>query len=109
MKPTKRGKKLGTAERKGFTNGEPWTATERDCNAPWSGGRNGSRFRCTLCGYRFKPGDMVRWQYTNDVQGAGGNPLVCTDCDGSKEEIVKEMKARYAEVDGRMWSFCSGE
>jgi hypothetical protein len=89
-----------------FTNGKPWIATEADCKVSWGGGANGSRFRCHLCGHRFKPGDQVRWQYTNDTPGAGGNPLVCKDCDGTKEEIVEKMKAMYAEAKGRMWWFC---
>ncbi len=89
-----------------FTNGKPWIATEKDCNANWSCAKNGERFRCYLCGYRFKPGDQVRWQHTNDTPGASGNPLVCTSCDGTKEEIVAKMKAMYEESTGRMWWFC---
>lgn len=89
-----------------FTDGKPWTATEKDCKAPWSGGKNGSRFRCALCGYRFKVGDRVRWQFTNDIKGAGGNPLVCKSCDGTKEEIVAQVRAGYAAMkEDKMWWF----
>lgn len=87
-----------------FTDGKPWVATEAECKAQW-GGRKGG-FRCVLCGYRFIPGDTVRWQYTNDSPGACGNPLVCVACDGSKEEIVAKMIAMRAETKGRMWWFC---
>ena len=76
-----------------FTDGKPWIATEEDCKKPWSGGKNGKYFTCGICGYKFKPGDTVRWQFTNDVPGASGNPLVCTNCDGTKEEIAE--KRRY--------------
>ena len=89
-----------------FTDGKPWIATEKDCKTAWSCGKDGKYFRCALCGYKFKPGDRVRWQYTNDVPGAHGNPFVCKDCDTTKEEIVAEIKARYAERDSRMWWFC---
>ncbi len=89
----------------GFTDQNPWVATEEDCKRPWSGGKNGLRFRCFLCGHRFKPGDRVRWQYTNDIPGASGNPMVCESCDGTKEEIVLKVKLMYAEAKGRMWWF----
>jgi hypothetical protein len=75
-----------------FTDGKPWVVTEKDCRVSWAGGKNGKYFLCGLCGYKFKPGDTVRWQYTNDVQGASGNPLVCVECDGTKEEIVIKYK-----------------
>lgn len=92
-----------------FTNGLPWLATDADCSVAWGGSKGGTRFRCTLCGYRLNPGDRVRWQYTNDVPGAGGNPLVCEGCDGTKEEIVEKMKNMYAEAENRMWWFIQGE
>jgi hypothetical protein len=70
-----------------FTDGKPWTASKQDCQLPWHGG-----FRCKLCGKKFVAGDIVRWQYTNDTAGAGGNPLVCVKCDGTKEAIIERMK-----------------
>jgi len=90
-----------------FTDGNPWIATANDCSTCWGGALNGAHFRCYLCGHRFKPGDRVRWQYTNDVAEAAGNPLVCEECDGTKEEIVVRMIAMYAEARGRMWWFCN--
>jgi hypothetical protein len=89
-----------------FTNGKPWIATEKDVHASWSGGKDGKYFRCALCGYKFKVGDTVRLQYTNDVPGAGGNPLVCQKCDGTKEEIVAKWRAMHEESKGRWWWFC---
>jgi hypothetical protein len=92
-----------------FTDGKPFVATEADCRAHWGGGRNGVWFRCYLCGHKFKPGDVVRWQYTNDVQGAGGNPMVCQKCDGTKDEIVAKWKAMWDDANGRMWWFSRTE
>lgn len=75
-----------------FTHGKPFVATEADCEFRWRCKPPGEGFRCGLCGERFRPGDTVRWQFTNDVPGAGGNPMVCESCDGTKEEICGKMK-----------------
>jgi len=88
-----------------FTNGKSWIATSEDCSRSWGCTKDGKRFRCYLCGYKFVPGDVVRWQYTNDIPGAGGNPLVCKDCDGTKEEIIAKWRAMYDEAKERMWWF----
>jgi hypothetical protein len=89
-----------------FTDGKPFVATEEDLKRPWMGGKRGEYFRCFLCGHRFVPGDVVRWQFTNDIPGAAGNPLVCKACDGTKDEVVAKWKAMHSEVNGRMWWFC---
>lgn len=88
-----------------FTDGKPFTVLKEDLKRPWSGGRNGEHFRCYLCGYRFKERDTVRWQFTNDVPGAAGNPLVCQNCDGTKEEIVAKWKQMISDAKERMWWF----
>lgn len=88
-----------------FTDGKPWVVTDKDCRAKWGGADNGKRFRCYLCGHKFVPGDVARWQYTNDTPDAGGNPMVCKDCDGTKDEIVEKWKAMHAEANRRMWWF----
>lgn len=92
-----------------FTDGKPWTVTEEDVGRMWSGGKNGKYFRCGLCGHKFQPGDYARWQYTNDIPGAGGNPMVCEKCDGTKEEIVAKWAAMHEESNNRMWWFCHRE
>ena len=74
-----------------FTDRKPWVATEDDCKAPWGGLRNGANFKCAFCGHKFIPGDKVRWEFTNDTKGAGGNPLICVECDGTREEIIAKM------------------
>lgn len=68
-------------------------ADERVCNAPWLCGKNGRYFRCALCGYKFKVGDLYRAVFTNDTPGASGNPVVCEKCNGTNEEV----KARWGE------------
>jgi len=88
-----------------FTDQQPQWATESDLKGPWSGGKNGIYFRCYLCGYKFKLGDYWRWVYTNDTPGAWGNPLVCQDCDGTKEEIVKKWAKMHTEAETKYWWF----
>ena len=78
-----------------FTDGKPFVVTEESRRAPWSGGKNGECFRCYLCGYKFKLGDTARWQFTNNIPGAGGNPLVCTDCDGP--DVIERWIAMHRE------------
>lgn len=75
-----------------FTDGKPWISSEEDIHKNWGGVRDGSKFACGLCGVRFRAGDCVRWQYTNDIPGAGGNPFVCVACDAPKEVIVARMR-----------------
>ena len=66
----------------GFTDGNPRVATESDIVGKWSGGKPGECFRCYLCGYKFCVGDIWRFVYDNDGNGAGfGNFLVCSKCD----------------------------
>lgn len=90
-----------------FTNGKPHVATAEDLKRPWGGKRDGSRFRCYLCGHRFKAGDTYRWQFTNDVSGAGGNPLVCKACDGP--DVIEHWKAMHAESREKWWWFIDQE
>lgn len=91
-----------------FLDQKPFVVAAKHMKLPWSGGKDGVYFRCCLCGYRFQVGDVARWQYTNDVSGAGGNPLVCQACDGTKEQIVDKWKKMNSEAHGRMWWFCRG-
>ena len=89
-----------------WTNGKPWTATEKDCSTKWGCGKPGENFRCCLCGHKFIPGDTVRWQFTNDTNGAGGNPFVCKPCDIGRDGIIAEILKRRSELkEGRWWWF----
>lgn len=91
-----------------FTDQKPFVVTKEQLTQRWSGGKNGKYFRCCLCGYKFKEGDIARWQYTNDTK-AWGNPLVCQQCDGTKEEIVMKWGKMHEESCDRMWWFCRSE
>jgi len=79
-------------ENKSFTNGKQRIATKQDCNAPWAG--NKRNFRCGFCGYRLKVGDLWRWVFTNDIKGAGGNPIFCDSCDDGKDQARAKWKEK---------------
>lgn len=64
-----------------FTDQKPRIATEEDCNGNWGGNKNGERFRCFLCGYKFVIGDM--WRFVAATHKGYFNFLTCKDCDGS--------------------------
>jgi hypothetical protein len=90
-----------------FTDQKQRIATERDCQARWSGNRPGENFRCYLCGHKFIPGDLWRWQYgsgrafEHDGKRWGVcNFLVCDKCDGPDVldtwvEMNRELKQRF--------------
>lgn len=94
-----------TAKVHRFTDGKPWQASAKDCAARWSCGKPGEFFRCALCGHKFVEGDTVRWQYTNDTPGAGGNPLVCAKCDVGRDGIIAEILRRRSELEKGEWAW----
>lgn len=95
----------GTQEMIYFTDQKPHEATVEDLNARWGGGKPGERFRCMLCGYKFKLGDIFRWVFTNDIPGAIGNPLVCQKCDGPDvREKWKKLNEEFYR-DQKFWWF----
>ena len=79
----------------GFFN-TPKVATTEDCELRWSCGKPGEFFRCALCGHKFVPGDHYQLVYTNDIPGAGGNPICCTS-HGSPEDVRPQWVKRCAE------------
>lgn len=85
-----------------WTDGKPFVATARHVALPW-GNRKGENFRCCFCGHHFASGDTVRWQFTNDTPGAGGNPFVCQFCDGGREANIAEILRRRAELKADKW------
>lgn len=95
-----------------FTDQKSRIATEKDCKAPWSGGKNGKYFRCYLCGYKFKVGDRWRWVHTNHTKDGVGNPIVCEKCDGTNEEVIKkwiEKRNLWRKMEqGEWWWFNKG-
>lgn len=88
-----------------FTDEKPFRVSQQDIHLPWSGGKGGKYFRCYLCGHKFQAGNIARWQYTNDIPGAGGNPMVCEKCDGTKEQIIAKWKQMHTEAKEKMWYF----
>ena len=73
---------------------------KEDETLPWSGKRDGSRFRCMFCGRHFKEGDECRFQ----LNPKGLNFMVCSECDTeSEQEILEKFKAHQAEAKTRFW------
>jgi hypothetical protein len=100
--------------RANFTDQKRHVATAADCGAAWGGEKNGARFRCYLCGHRFKPGDGFRWQATggasfttHDGKKYGVfNCTVCDDCDGP--DVIERWVERNREfnelMNTRFWA-----
>jgi hypothetical protein len=85
-----------------FMDGKSRIATETDCQACWSGGKPGERFRCYLCGIKFKAGDTWAFVYDNDENGSGyGNFLVCELCDAG--DVRGRWKEACQEAERRFW------
>lgn len=61
-----------------WTNGEPLIATAEHLATRWSG--DPTNFRCGFCGCQILLGERWCFVYTNDLVGAGGNPLACGTC-----------------------------
>lgn len=76
-----------------FTDQKPHITTEKDCKGPWGGEPNGKRFRCSLCGYKFKPGDQYRWVCMSESGVI--NFKTCKQCDGP--DVKDRWRARVAE------------
>lgn len=93
-----------------WTDGRPFVATHEHVNVMrWNCRAPGEDFRCAFCGHKFKVGETVRWQFTNDVAGAGGNPFVCVGCDLGRDEIIAAILHRRKELkEGRWWWFVRG-
>ena len=91
-----------------FTDGKPRKATEKDCKASWCGGKPGEHFRCSFCGKKFQIGDIWRFQYTNDIKGTIGNPLVCEKCDEGHERTREKWVKKCHEfrcLENEWWWF----
>jgi hypothetical protein len=84
-----------------LTDGKLRVATEQNCQAAWGGTPGGERFRCYLCGHRFKPGDKWRFVYLNSTPGYNlGNALACEKCD------CPDIVERFIEL-GKMLRRCA--
>lgn len=65
---------------KSFTNQEPQIVIDAHMKVPWGGVKGGARFRCYLCGYKFKIGDYFRWIFAGKERVS--NFITCEKCDG---------------------------
>lgn len=81
----------------------PYRVTEEHLKMPWAGYKNGKKFRCYLCGYKFKLGDYFRLVYTNSTPGCGGNPNVCENCDGP--DVIEKWKQMHIDARTKFWWF----
>jgi formate-dependent nitrite reductase cytochrome c552 subunit len=88
-----------------FTDGKPCVVTPRHLETRWGGYPAKDYFRCRMCGHHFVEGDVFRWVYTNNLPNPyGGNPIVCTTCDGP--DVIDRWKALCDEAhSGRFWWF----
>jgi len=92
-----------------FTDQKPQVATERDLKAKWGGHGPGEKFRCYLCGYKFKVGDVWRWVYgdnrqVKDLDGKTWgvcNFMTCEDCDG--DDVLDRWVKANEELHCRFW------
>ena len=73
-----------------FTDQKQRFATEEDLVAGWSCGKPGEKFRCYLCGYKFKFGDKWRWVLATHKGLC--NFITCEKCDG------KDVLDRWVEL-----------
>lgn len=87
-----------------FTDGKPVIVTQEHLKAHW-GGRDPRKcpFRCMMCGHRFELGDTFRFVYTNNISGAGGNPIVCAVC--NTPDVIERWKVMCAEARTKFWWF----
>lgn len=82
-----------------FTDQKPRIATERQVTR-WGGKREaGKRFRCYLCGHKFRVGDYWRWVLGTKVSLS--NLLVCEKCDGP--DVLKRWKKANEDLETRFW------
>jgi len=84
-----------------FTDQMPHVVSAEDLTRPWGGKRDGSLFRCYLCGHTFEEGDTYRWVCSNGTPGAGGNPMVCAACDARcdhrNEKVIEAWRVKHDE------------
>lgn len=85
-----------------FTDQKQRIATGEECSYSWSGAKNGARFRCYLCGRKFKPGDKWRWVYAQHANVL--NFFTCGDCDG--DDVIDRFIAhckKWKEITKGYW------
>jgi len=73
--------------RKEFTKMKAQILTTEDISCQW--GIDGKGLRCGICGYKFKSGDLCRWQYMKTHI----NIFVCKNCDDTTENLREKIRA----------------
>ena len=85
-----------------WTTQQPQIATEHDCQTKWNCGKPGERFRCYLCGVKFKPGDY--WRFVVSPGPGAPNFMTCQTCDGPDAGAkVLAMLAEQKAIQERLW------
>jgi len=85
-----------------WTDQTPQIATEEDCKASWNCVKNGKRFRCYLCGVRFKVGDYWRFVYAGDIHLL--NFMVCANCDCENiKEVWQQRNQELKDILKKCW------
>ena len=85
--------------------GKVSVVTREIIDQPWMGGKNGKYFRCALCGHKFVVGDTFRAVFTNNISGAGGNPLIGECCDGTDEQVIDKWRQMHKDIKEKYWWF----
>ena len=80
-----------------FTDQKPRVVTEKELKAPWGGYRDGRKFRCYLCGHRFKLGDTFRWVLSRKYM----NLMTCGKCDG--DDVLERWHKHVEEAKEKYW------
>jgi hypothetical protein len=87
-----------------FIKEEPFIVTKRDEKLNWNGFRDGSHFRCTLCGDHLVEGMIARLVFLNKkgkhINGLG-NVFVCGPCDGS--DVWDRLKSHAEGAKAYWW------
>jgi hypothetical protein len=91
-----------------FTDQKRRIAVESDLKARWGGHPAGERFRCYMCGHKFRLGDGWRWVYaggrTFEVEGKKSglyNFMVCDSCDG--DDVLDRWVKMNEEYHTKFW------
>jgi hypothetical protein len=84
-----------------YVDQKPRVVTEQDVEAKWGGYPVGSRFRCYLCGHKFKVGDIWRWVYAG--KHGQRNFMVCESCD--HENVIDDWIKANEELKQKYWWF----
>lgn len=85
-----------------WTTQKPQVATTEDLTFKWGCGKPGERFRCYLCGVKFKEGDY--WRFVCSPGPGMTNFMTCESCDGPDvRDKFAAMNAELKAMEERCW------